>query len=585
MTYFDKIRVMNYLPNKLNKLRKHYNYSQQYVADKLSVDVMDYMSYENGSNMINYSQMKKIASLYHVSVKDIFENNDDVELHNIKGDTDEINSKYFMSNKNGIKAKIKGFVINHKIATIIIGTLLLAIIVLSILLSRLYKPYTMKRENINRLSVSETTVIYIEDSGAIGFSGSNTNGQLNDLAVSNAIKVCEGDGFSAVLNDDGTVKTSGLISKYSKEISDWTNIIDIATGDKHIVAVDSNGRVYCTGESSACDIDGTKNATKVFATANSSIALSKNGSLMYEGTLIGSSSLKDHMNIKDIASSDNILVILNNDSTINVYSKSGSYIKAETWNEIVDVACGDDFVAGLDVYGKVKIEIENDEIEKEVSEWSNIIAIAAGKDFLIGFDGKNIHGVGNNKYNQFVKEEKKKITLEKVTNILYTLDQNCIYIQFDGVNNASGYLVEMNVGTGLSKHIESAETVSFLTENMIEGKTYTISVTSLGEGDYKDSDVETTTFVYNKPEIMTNINVSSFIGKKKEELEDYLKSLDISFAGEVNEECKCETEDEIVTEINGLEDKPYSLTELSTILVKYKYCKVEVENEQQDLEN
>lgn len=571
---------MNYLPIKLNKLRKHYNYSQQYVADKLGCDVVEYMNYENGNSMVNYSQMKKLASLYHVSMSEIFKNSDVVELHEVNNDTDSINARYFMP-ENNIRNKIKGFVINHKIATIIIGVLLLAIIILSIIVRNISKPYVINRENINRLSVSDTTVIYIEDSGALGFSGSNENGQLNDLAVTSATKVCEGESFSVVLNEDGSVSSSGLISKYEKQVSGWKNIIDIAAGNNHVVGVDANGRVYCAGDVEACDIDGTRNITKVFATDNASIALSEVGTLIYSGQLLGSSYLNDFLNIKDIASSDNILVILNNDSTLNVYSKSGSYLKSETWTEIVDVACGDDFVAGLDEYGKVYIEIDNDEIQEKVSEWSNIIAIDSGKDYLIGFDGKNIYGVGNNRYNQFVKEEKQKITLEKVKNIEYSLTKEMINIQFDGVSNASGYIVSVDVGTGLSSHIEKDEVVSFTTENMIEGKTYNISIVSLGSGDYKDSDEAILSFVYNRPEDVMDVKVSQYIGSSKDDLNEYLNALSITYKEEIDETSICDGNDEVVVDIDGLEDGEYGESELKNKLVKYTYCKVVTDDEKQ----
>jgi len=564
---------MNYLPSKLTKLRKHYNYSQQYVADILGIDVVEYMGYENGNYMINYSQMKKLASLYYISMNEMFINSDNVELYETDNDTDSINAKFFMP-ENNIRNKVKGFIINHKIASIVIGILIVAIVVLSIILKNVTKPYTIKRENTNRLSVSETTVIYIEDSGAIGFSGSNANGQLNDLAVANAIKVEEGEGFSIVLNEDGTVKSSGLISKYKDYVDSWKNIVDIAAGNSHVVAVDANGRVYCAGEKEACEIDGTKNISKVFASANASIAVSEVGTPFYSGSFLGSSYLQSYLNIKDIASSDNILVILNSENTINVYSKSGSYLKAETWTDIVDVACGDDFVAALDKYGKVYIEISNDDISETVSEWSNIIAIDAGSDYLVGFDGKNIYGVGNNSYNQFVKEEKQKTTLEEVTKIEYTLDKDTITIQFDGVSNASGYIVELDVGTGLLKHIDVVEPVTFLTENMIEGKTYTISITSIGSGDYKDSDVAEEKFTFNRPEDKTQVDVSEYIGKNREDLEHYLQDLDVTYSSEVDNDNLCDGE-EVVLTIEGLEDGTYTEAEIATSIVKYTYCKVE----------
>ena len=571
--FFDKIVLVNYLPSKLNKLRKHYSYSQQYVADFLDVDVIKYMNFENGSDMISYSQMKKLSYLYNISVSSIFKNNDDIDLPDIKLDTNEINVKYF-TQKNGIKNKIKGFVINHKIVSGIILVLLIAIVVLSIILKNAVRPYTIEMENINRLSASETTVIYIEDSGMIGFSGSNSNGQLSDLVVSDATKVCEGGNFSIVLSKDGKVASSGLITKYAEMVKEWENIVDIAAGDNHVVAVDSNGRVYCAGEGEACNIEGTRNVKKVYASASASIVQNDSGTLSYSGSVIGSSYLKDFMNIKDIASSENILAILNNDGTLNVYSKSGSFLKSETWKDIVDVTCGDDFVAGLNSFGKVFIEIDNDKYIEEVNEWSNIIAIASGNDYLVGFDGKNIYGIGKNTYNQFIAEEKKKITLETVNNIEYNIKQNEIDIQFDGIKNADGYRVEINVGTGLEKYIETPQTVSFTTENMIEGKTYSISITSVGSGDYKDSDVASKTFVYNKPEKKISINVSDYIGKNKKELDKYLTENDITYKSEVDSTIPCTLYEETVESIEGIEDGEYNESELATKIVKYTYCKV-----------
>lgn len=569
--------MMNYLPSKLNKLRKHYNYSQQYLADKLGVDVVEYMGYENGNSMINYSQMRKLASVYHVSMNEMFKNSDDVELQEIKEDTDEINASYFMT-KNNIKNRIKGFIINHKIATSIIGGLLIAIIILSIILNNLTRPYTINRENINRLSVSKTTVIYIDDSGAIGFSGSNSNGQLNDLAITGATKVCEGDGFTVVLDENGNVYESGLISEHAKKVKEWKNIVDIDAGNKHVVAVDANGKVYCAGDSEACEIEGIKNIKKVFASANASIVMNEAGVLTYKGTLIGSSYLKEFNNILDIASSDNILVVLNNDKTLNVYSKNGSYIKSETWEDIVDVTCGDDFVAALDSYGKVYIEIDNDDYTEQVGNWSNIVAIDAGKNYLIGFDGKNIYGIGNNDYNQFSKEEKQKITLEEVKNINYTIDRDNIYVQFDGVNNATRYLVSLNVGTGLSKRINDNEVVEFSTDNMIEGKTYTISVIAEGSGEYKDSNISEKNFIFNRPKNI-DVNVSNFLGKNKNELEEYLKELDVTYSFVEDETVPCDVNRDKIVAIEGLNDGQYSKEELSTKFVTIRCCKVVIGND------
>ena len=514
---------MNYLPSKLTKLRKHYNYSQSYLAEVLGVDTLEYMNYENGSSMINYAQMKKLSNLYHIDMVEVFRNSDEVMLYDVnKANTDELNIDYFTGKKNVID-KVKDFYMRNKIASTIIAALLVTILILFVVLKNTARPYTLESDNINRLSVSETTVIYIDNHSAVKGSGSNTNGELSNLPSSNAIKVCEGEGFTIILLDDGTVFSTGLISKYASAVDDWRNIVDIAAGSAHVLGVDSNGRVRCVGDNSfdACGVNDTRNVKNVYATKNGSIVVDNDGALSYSGNFIGSGSLRNYYGVKDIASSDNVLSILCADNTIDVFTKnSQNYLEAEGWDDIVDVACGDSFVAGLDEYGKVHIEIDNNEIRKQVENWSNIIAIDAGSDYLVGFDGMKIYGVGNNRYGQFVKEELVKQRLEMVSNVEYVIDDKYVSVQFDGVSNASGYIVAIDVGIGVSRRVDSAEVVKFETENMTEGKNYTISITSVGEGDYTDSDVYTKNFTYNKPEA-----TYTFKDAQNETVEEFIEKL------------------------------------------------------------
>lgn len=508
---------MNYLPSKLVKLRKHYNYSQSYVADFLNIDTLEYMAYENGSKMINYSQAKRLASLYHISVYEMFTNSEEVSLHEVTTSTDEINLQFFEKELT-TKDKIISFSKEHKLVVGIIATLVITIVVLLFFLLNMSKGYTPVKDSGNRLSCSDTTVIYIDDNGKVLGSGSNTNSELSNLSYTNAIKVQEGDGFTIILNEDGTINYSGSNDQISNDVTSWKNIIDIAAGENHVIAADTNGKVYCSGDNKACELTGKNNAKRVFATAHGSIIEDGNGVLSSCGNFVGSSKIGLYTNIVTLDSSSTVLAIVNKNNTINVYSSTAdNYFIAESWKDIVDVACGQDFVAGLDCYGKVHIEITNEEIELEVSNWSNIIAIAAGKDYLIGFDGTKIYGVGKNTYNQFAKEVITKQTLEKVSNVSYKINEETIDIAFDGVKNASAYKVGINVLTGLSKRVDSEQTVTFETLNMTEGKTYVISIVSIGSGDYKDSDEYTLSFVYEKPIQEIEIDDSEIIQEQVQE--------------------------------------------------------------------
>ena len=575
---------MNYLPSKLSKLRKHYNYSQSYLADVLGVDTLEYMNYENGSKMINYEQMKKLSSLYHIEMTEVFANSDEVTLYDVnKANTDEINIDYF-TKEDTFLDKFKDFYEQNKVASTIIAFLIVTIIIMSIVLKNTARPYTLVKDNINRLSASETTVVYIDDYSGVNGSGSNANGELSNLTSSGAIKVCEGEGFTIILNDNGTLSSAGLIDKYAKEIEDWKNIIDVAAGNAHVVGVDSNGRVRCSGDDSygACDLAGTSNIRKVYATDLGTILMDNDGVLQYCGSFIGSSSLKNYYNIKDIASSDNVLAILNGDHTIDVYSNNSlNYLEAESWDDIVDVACGDSYVAGLDRYGKVHIEVDNDEIRKEVEKWSNIIAIAGASDYLVGFDGMKVYGVGNNSYGQFKKEELIKQRLDMVSEVEYNIDRDSISVQFKGVSNATGYLVSIDVGIGVSRRIEKEEIVRFETANMTEGKNYTITIVSIGEGDYTDSDPYTLSFTYEKPEETYTFKEGE--NMSEEEYVNYLLSLGVSQENikgvEGAEDDICAGDVRTVSS-SSLDGKTLSRSELLSSEIEYTYCRI-IEDEEE----
>ena len=569
---------MNNLPKKLVKLRKHYNFSQSYLAEVLGVDTLEYMNYENGSAMIDYEQMKRLSSLYHIDMVEVFMNSDEVELYDTnKANTDELNIEYFTS-KETVFDKIKDFYFQNKIASTIIVILLITILIMSIILKNTVRPFTPTKENINRLSVSETTVVYIDDFSHVNGSGSNANGELSNLTSNSAIKVSEGEGFTIILNEDGTLISAGLISKYANEIDSWRNIVDVAAGSAHVVGVDSNGRLKCTADDSsqACDFSEVRSIKKVYATKNGSIVMDESGNLSYAGQFIGSSSLKNYSNILDIASSDNILAILKNNQKIDVYTNSSmNYLEAESWSDIVDVACGDSFVAGLDRYGKVHIEVDNDSIRSEIEKWSNIIAIDGASDYLIGFDGEKIYGVGNNSYKQFIKEELIKQRLDMVSDVEYNIAQDSISVQFKGVSNASGYIVSIDVGIGISRRIENAEVVKFETADMTDGKNYTITIISIGEGDYTDSDPYKLNFTYIKPEEVYTFRAGE--NKPEAEYVDYLLSLGVkrdqitAIPGEEDDICAGNV---VTVTSSSLDGKTLSKSELLSSEIEYTYCKV-----------
>ena len=68
------------LADKLLLLRKHYNLSQKTIANKTSIPLNDYMSYENGSAVPSFNELKRIAKNYRIPVSQLLIIDEEVTL-------------------------------------------------------------------------------------------------------------------------------------------------------------------------------------------------------------------------------------------------------------------------------------------------------------------------------------------------------------------------------------------------------------------------------------------------------------------------------------------------------------------------
>ncbi len=586
---------MNYLAGKLLKLRKHYNYSQRFVADVLGIDVLEYMGFENGRDVLHFAQLKTLARFYHIPVSELFYNRPDVTLYDISNThTDELNIEYFLP-KDSKWAKIKLFFKQHLYWFVgAFGVLIILFFVLWLALDKPDKIFlALETQDRNRLDASDTSVVYIDNNGVVKGSGDNTNGQLN-LDYDDIVKVEEGSTFTVVLNSSGQLDSSGLMDRHAEIIRKWNNIVDFACGDGHIIALDASGKVYCTGDNmyGQCDFNGFEGVKDVFATDRGSVIVENDGSIAVSGEFFGRSSLGNYENIQDLDSSDTLLTILQSDGSVDYYSTGRNYNDVPFFNDIVDVACGNDFIAALDSGGKVHIDIDNYLIQEEVESWENVIAIAAGKDYLVGYDGHEILGVGKNTYKQFeVSEASTQYRLPAVRNLKAVVDGEFLTVQFDSVANARAYLIEIDVGTGFSAYVEDTICMVDITR-FEDGRTYTITVTALGEGEYADSASESIEFTYHtktEPEpsesseptvdiVEIPFALDQLVGKTKTNFEIYLQGLGIGQdqLTAIESENICEGEEAIIESVTGISDyETVTRKELLERKITYTYCKVE----------
>lgn len=586
---------MNYLPKKLEKLRKHYNYSQSRLAEELGVSTVDYMGFENGRSMLNYKQVLKLAELYHLEVIDIFLNNDNIDLSEAdKSDTDTLNLEYFIPKKT-IITRIK----EHPfIAGGLFGILVAVIIVTSIIYNNNKdRPYVSYADNTDRVSCSNTSLIYIDNLGAVKGAGDNSNGQISNLPSDKATKVCEGSDFSIVLLNDGTLLQQGLNEKDQKQINDLENIIDIAAGEKHVVAVDNKGRVFAFGDNSKeqLEVRDFSDIKNVYASKQGTICVDINGEIYYTGSFIGTSLLNKSFNILDVETSDENLIILKEDGTCDYVAShdNPAYYEITRWNNVVDVTCGNTYFAALKNDGTVKV-VSSSFKTKEVDNWQNIIAIDGNDDCLIGFDGENIYGVGNNEYHLFASEEKETKKLNKVENIRIDYNNKEVNVTFDEVENAISYDVTLILSEDneITTNFKKGKAVSFKTDNFDDNSIYTIKVVAVGDENYENSPASSSDFVFLKeiePSSKDKITIrNDVVGSERYAFESYLTDLGVKRITSIRDEnITCEDGIETVLEISGITPgSTYTESELNARNIEYTYCKLDLgEEDGTDLDN
>lgn len=569
---------MNKLPNKLARLRKHYNYSQAQVAEVLGIDAVDYMAFENGSAVCNFEQCKKLASFYRINVIELFSNSSSVGLHNVKGPSGK-DEYYFLPDKT-IREKVNKF---RKVHPLRFGGI---IVVLFILLcmgiyALTYKEYKAPELiNTNCLSMSDKDIYYIDGTGDL-YQTTKTNGEkLIYTADQDLLMVVNGKDFVATLKKDGTVDCIGFSEEDTKKVNKWNRIIDIAAGDKHLVALSDNGRVYAIGDNEygQCDVSEYKNVNKIFGSKYATIIQTSDGKLMSCGKMLGSSQLKNIKNSINIASSDNYLMVLKEDKTVETISNEGNIFETNKWRNIIDIACGNDFLVGLRSDGVLVVKSDDTNFVSNATSWKNIKAIAACDDYLIAYDGNKIYGTGVNVNFEFEQNYFKGSALSVVKNVKISIGNN-IEVSFDSVENASGYEVSMlsEDGTLINKYrVTSNATINFSKENLHSEATYNITITTLGDGKkYLDSEKLTVPFTYQTGESEDDFVDLEFDYKKMSpsELEEYLKSVGVGNITPI--EIECSDSESMITAVNGVSSgQRYSRSELQGATVSYNYCKV-----------
>lgn len=529
--------MFNKLPEKLVKLRKHFNYSQQEAANLCKVDLIEYMSWENGRHLPNITQIKRLAEIFHISLDEMIENTSEVPFYPISeeeledfsyqeeiehtmpipvlSDLDEVkeddNEKTKMIPIEKLKAVKESDVSepktsNEKKSTknktgllALVGVFVL-VIGLVLLFPKSENPdvsiwHDLPMKNHDRLSASSKTVLILNEDGTVICRGDNESGQCNVSDWADVVKVSAGEYHSIGLRKNGTVVSAGSDRYGQSSVSLLKNVVDIATGKNHTVVLYQDGTLGCMGDNSngQCDVSEIMDAQAVYASDDLTAVLLNDGTVQLLGEWNEKESVEAWENITKIAFGKNAIVGLHQDGTLSIVGN----LENKNWENVIDIdAYGENLVA-LNTNGSVFVIGDNSWKQCDTEKWNDALAIAMGDGFTVMLNHSGeLLGVGYNRYHVFDEEEKQKIKLAIVGDVSVEIGDTIRFSWSESVNAAYYEVVIGNIG---SYKVTDA-TLALSSQRFVDGVDYTVSIVAYpNNNNYEASDEYLTMFTYLAP--------------------------------------------------------------------------------------
>lgn len=527
--------MLNKLPEKLVKLRKHFNYSQQEVAGLCRVDLIEYMSWENGRHLPNIIQIKRLAEIFHVSLDEMIENSADVMLSPISEETLQpfVYQKKFedtmpipiLSDLDTVKEdeneKTKMIPIEKlkavkerddetaslkenqsKKKSWIFG--LAGVLVLILGLIFIYpksedldtSAWTdLEMKNQNRLSASSKTVLILNENGTVSCRGDNESGQCNVNQWSDIIKVSAGENHSVGLRKNGTVVAAGSDRYGQSSVSLWSSVVDVAAGKNHTVVLYQDGTLGCVGDNSKgqCSVSEIENAQAVYASEDLTAVLLNDGTVKLFGELIEQEMVEAWTDLIQISLGSNHVAGLKKDGTVVIAGN----VEDQHWENLIAIDSYGDNLVALNASGSVFVAGDNSWKQCNTESWNDALAIAMGDRFTVMLNHSGeLQGIGLNHYAIFDEEEKPKTKLAMVSDVTVEIGGTVRFSWSESPNAAYYEVVIGNIG---SYKVTDAN-LALSSNRFVDGVDYTISIVAYPSDDnYEASNEYFTLFTYLAP--------------------------------------------------------------------------------------
>ena len=239
--------------------------------------------------------------------------------------------------------------------------------------------------------------------GKVLAAGKN-KGQCDTVSWENIIAVATGKSHTVALRSDGKVLAVGKKKQPCLDTAAMEDITAVAAGRNHTLALRADGTVSAVGANTLkqCDTSAWEGIVAITAGDDHSAGMKSDGSVVATGyDSYGQCNTGKWQDIVAVSAGRNLTVGVKNDGTVISCGYGKSCTKMTAWNNIVDVSVGGFHVVGLKADGSVVAVGYNHSRQCDVGNWQDIVAISAGYEHTIGLksDG-TVVATGNTKDNR-----------------------------------------------------------------------------------------------------------------------------------------------------------------------------------------
>lgn len=238
------------------------------------------------------------------------------------------------------------------------------------------------------VSAGGNHVIAIQNDGSVVAAGDNSCGQCEVTNWTNIVEVAAGANHSVGLRENQSVVVAGDNGYNVKDAAGLQNVVKIAAGYDHIVCLKIDGTVVAAGrnDSMQCDVSGWTDIVSVAAGLSHTVGLKADGTVIAAGAnTYGECDVSSWSDIREISSMGYSTIGLKNDGTVVATGANfDGKCNVSGWTDITSVSAGTVHTVGLKSNGTVVAVGDNEYNECSVSGWTDIVQVSAGGHMTVG---------------------------------------------------------------------------------------------------------------------------------------------------------------------------------------------------------